>query len=76
MTTISQRLNEAEKLKDQGKLDEATSLLTGILSEDESHVLSHMMLARIYIERGRDTGGRSEEPRQHFAFARSDLDKR
>ena len=52
MTTISQRLNEAEKLKDQGELDEATSLLTGILAEDESHVLSHMMLARIYTQTG------------------------
>jgi len=53
MTTISQRLNEAEKLKDQGKLDEATSHLVGILAEDDCHVLSHMMLARIYTQTGR-----------------------
>ncbi len=53
MTTTSQRLNEAEKLKDQGKLDEATSLLTSILAEDANHVLSHMMLARIYTQTGR-----------------------
>jgi len=53
MTTTSQRLNEAEKLKDSGKLDEATGLLTGILAEDANHVLSHMMLARIYTQTGR-----------------------
>ena len=38
MTTTIQRLNEAEKLKDQGKLEEATALLTGILADDESHI--------------------------------------
>ena len=53
MTTTIQRLNEAEKLKDQGKLEEATTLLTGILAEDDSHVLSHMMLARIYTQTGK-----------------------
>ena len=53
MTNTAQRLNEAEKLKDQGKLDEAANLLTGILAEDDSHVLSHMMLARIYTQTGR-----------------------
>ncbi|MCY2986168.1 MAG: tetratricopeptide repeat protein [Planctomycetota bacterium] len=53
MTTTIQRLNEAEKLKDQGQLEEATALLNGILTEDDSHVLSHMMLARIYTQTGK-----------------------
>ena len=55
MTTTAQRLNEAEKLKDQGKLDDAIKALTDILAEDANHVLSHMMLARIYTQTGRHT---------------------
>ena len=53
MTTTSQRLNEAEKLKNKGQLEDAASLLNGILAEDAGHVLSHMMLARIYTQTGR-----------------------
>jgi cytochrome c-type biogenesis protein CcmH/NrfG len=53
MKTTAQRLNEAEKLKDQGKLPEATALLEGILVDDANHVLSHMMLARIFTQTGR-----------------------
>ena len=53
MTTVTQRLNDAEKLKDQGKLEEAASLLNAILAEDPDHVLSHLTLARIYTATGK-----------------------
>jgi Tfp pilus assembly protein PilF len=52
MTTILKRLNEAEKLKDQGKFDEAVVLLEGILTEDPNHVLSHLTLAKICTATG------------------------
>jgi tetratricopeptide (TPR) repeat protein len=52
MTTVSQRFNEAEKLKDQGKTDEAISMLQQILAEDETHVLAHLTLARIFTQTG------------------------
>jgi Tfp pilus assembly protein PilF len=53
MSTVTQRLNEAEKLKDQGKLEEAAVLLNGILADDADNVLSHMTLARIYTRMDR-----------------------
>jgi hypothetical protein len=38
MTTVSQRFNEAEKLKDQGKLEGASAILNAILEDDPAHV--------------------------------------
>lgn len=53
MTTAAQRFNEAEKLKDQGKLEEAEAILTAILVDEPEHVLSHLTLARIFTQTGR-----------------------
>ena len=40
--------DEAEKLKDAGKLEEAVQKLQQLLEVDRSHVLSHLALAVIY----------------------------
>ena len=53
MTTVLQRFNEAEKLKDQGKVDEAATILEQILAEDDSNVLAHLTLARICTQTGK-----------------------
>ena len=39
---------DADKLKDEGKLDEAIPMLEQILQHDDSHVLSHLALAVLY----------------------------
>jgi len=75
MSTISTRYNEAEKLKDSGKTAEAIAALQDILLEDPNHVLSHLMLCRIYtltekfdlaIEHGRKAC--ELEPHEPFNF--------
>ena len=48
MTNVSEMYNEAEKLKDDGQLDEAIAKLKQLLETDPSHVLSHLALAVIY----------------------------
>lgn len=53
MSDLIAKYNEAEKLKDQGKHDEAVAMLQEILGEDPSHVLSHLTLARIFTQTGR-----------------------
>jgi Flp pilus assembly protein TadD len=53
MSTVSERYNAAEKLKDQGKVEEAATLLQQILADDDSHVLSHLTLARICTQLGK-----------------------
>ncbi len=40
--------DEAEKLKDAGKLDEAAAKLNELLAADPGHVLAHYALAVIY----------------------------
>ena len=40
--------NEAEQLKDSGKLEESISMLKDLLAKDEGHVLSHLALAVLY----------------------------
>ena len=52
MSTIVERYNAAEKLKDEGKLDEAVALLNGILEDEPAHVLTHLTLSRIYTLQG------------------------
>ena len=47
MAAISEMYQEAEKLKDEGKLDEAIAKLQEILAQDDQHVLSHLALAVI-----------------------------
>ncbi len=53
MSEIVQKYNEAEKLKDAGKNDEAVALLQEILQEDPNHVLTHLTLGRIYTLQGK-----------------------
>lgn len=53
MSTITERYNAAEKLKDEGKNDEAVEILTGIIAEDPNHVLTHLTLGRIYTVTGK-----------------------
>lgn len=53
MPDLVAKYNEAEKLKDQGKSDEAIAMLQEILSEDADHVLSHLTLARLFTQTGR-----------------------
>jgi tetratricopeptide (TPR) repeat protein len=48
MATTAEMYNEAEKLKDDGKYDEAITKLNEVLEQDESHVLSHLALAVLY----------------------------
>lgn len=52
MTTVSDRYNQAEKLKDAGQLEEAATILQELLQESPDHVLSHLTLARIYTAQG------------------------
>ncbi len=53
MNETTQKYNAAEKLKDQGKLDEAADLLNEILGEEPAHVLTHLTLGRIYTLQGK-----------------------
>ncbi len=53
MTSIIEKTNAAEKLKDEGKLDEAVTLLEEILAEDPGHVLTHLTLGRIFTLQGK-----------------------
>ena len=53
MSEIVQKYNEAEKLKDAGKNDEAVVLLEQILQEDPNHVLTHLTLGRIFTLQGK-----------------------
>ena len=48
MPEIHETYEEAEKLKEDGKLEEAVGKLQEILTVDESHALSHAALAVIY----------------------------
>ena len=48
MSDLTQKYNEAEKLKDEGKYDEAVALLNEVLAEDADHVLTHLTLGRIF----------------------------
>ena len=48
MPSITDRFNEAEKLKDSGKTQEAVAALEGILVDDPNHVLSHLTLCRLH----------------------------
>ena len=48
MSDLYALYNEAEKLKDDGNLEEAISKLLEILAQDESFVLAHLTLAVVY----------------------------
>jgi len=52
MADIYARYNEVEKLIDDEKFPEAIEILQGIVAEDESFVLGHLALARVYTKTG------------------------
>jgi Flp pilus assembly protein TadD len=48
MATNEQLYGEAERLKDQGKLDEAAAALERLVEQDPRYALAHSALAVIY----------------------------
>lgn len=52
MSDIHSRYNEVEKLIDDEKFPEAIEGLTEIVGEDDSFVLGHLALARVYTKTG------------------------
>lgn len=48
MSDLMQMYKEADKLKDDGQLEEAIAKLVELLAQDEKHVLSHLALAVLY----------------------------
>lgn len=48
MPDVNEMYNQAEKLKDEGKNDEAITQLQQLLESDPNHVLSHLALAVLY----------------------------
>ncbi|MHB0957412.1 MAG: tetratricopeptide repeat protein [Pirellulaceae bacterium] len=53
MSDLTALYNEADKLKDDGKFEEAIAKLQQVLSEDPDHILAHMALAVLYGRVGR-----------------------
>jgi tetratricopeptide (TPR) repeat protein len=49
MPTVHELYNEADRLKDEGKHDEAIAKLNELLAQDEKHVLAHLALAVLYF---------------------------
>lgn len=52
MSDIHSQYNDVEKLIDDEKFEEAIAGLTAIVSEDETFVLAHLALARVYTKTG------------------------
>ncbi|EMI54877.1 MULTISPECIES: tetratricopeptide repeat protein [Rhodopirellula] len=52
MSDIHAQYNDVEKLIDDEKFDEAAEALEKILAEDETFVLAHLALARVYTKTG------------------------
>ena len=52
MSDVNAKYNEVEKLIDDEKFEEAIAGLTAITGEDESFVLAHLALARVYTKTG------------------------
>ncbi|MBI3837014.1 MAG: tetratricopeptide repeat protein [Planctomycetia bacterium] len=48
MATNEELYSEAERLKDQGKLDEAATMLERLVEQDPKYALAHSALAVIY----------------------------
>jgi len=48
MSDLTSLYNEADKLKDGGKYEEAIAKLLQLLSEDPDYVLAHLALAGLY----------------------------
>ncbi len=52
MSDVHTKYNEVEKLIDDEKFEQAAELLNEIVAEDESFVLAHLALARVYTKTG------------------------
>ena len=48
MADLTAMYDEADKLKDDGKNDEAVEKLNAVLAEDENYTLAHLALAVLY----------------------------
>ena len=57
MAELYELYDAAEKLKDEGKYDQAATKLEELLAADESYVLAHLALAVIFGKLGRDKDG-------------------
>ena len=52
MSDLHAKYNEVEKLIDEEKLEPAIAGLNEIIAEDDSFVLAHLALARVYTKTG------------------------
>lgn len=52
MSDVHSKYNVVEKLIDDEKFEEAIAGLTEIVAEDDSFVLAHLALARVYTKTG------------------------
>ena len=52
MSELTTKYNAVEKLIDQEKFDDAIAGLNDILADDESYVLAHLALGRVYTKTG------------------------
>ena len=52
MSDVHAKYNAVEKLIDEEKFEQAITGLTEIVGEDESFVLAHLALARVYTKTG------------------------
>jgi len=52
MPTVDELYNTAQKLRDEGREEEALAQLQDVLARDESHVLTHLALAVLYGKLG------------------------
>ena len=53
MSDVNEMYNAAERLKDQGKFQEAIDQLEALLATEPRHVLTHLALAVLYGKVGR-----------------------
>lgn len=53
MTTVHQQYDDAIRLKNAGKLDEAATSLLALVGEAPTHALSHSALAVVFQKLGR-----------------------
>jgi Flp pilus assembly protein TadD len=51
-STLNERYNEAERLKDSGNVQEAIVILAQLAEEHPEHVLTHLALAKLYTQTG------------------------
>lgn len=75
MATIEETYDQADRLKDEGKLDEAIAKFEEILAQDEAYALAHSALAVVYGKVGKhdEAVGHAKrvcelEPNDAFSF--------